>query len=75
MNNERRKRIKEITDQLENASLEIEQIKNDEQEYLDNMPESFQQGEKGSAAEETIQELESAESSIEEALSSLSNIS
>lgn len=38
----------------------IEQDKDDEQEYKDNMPESMQDGEKGQAADQAIEYLDAA---------------
>lgn len=49
--------IREMVDQL---IEEIERIKDEEQEYFDNMPESFQGGDKGQLVEEAIGNFESA---------------
>lgn len=73
MNNQRRKAIRDIQDRVQSLfdSLdaikgEIEQIRDDEQEYLDNMPENMQSGERGETANAAIDELEGAISEIEE---------
>ena len=65
MNTERRKQIEaikgRIASMLEDAALivsEVESIRDDEQEYRDNMPESFADGEKGEKADAAIQALE-----------------
>ncbi len=71
MNKERRNRISDALTKLEELSAEITEIKNDEQEYFDRMPESFQQGEKGTQAEDDINNLEEAEEGIEQAVLSL----
>lgn len=67
MNNERRKTLADLHKRLDNLRGEIEairdeleSIKDEEQEYFDNMPESFQQGERGQRAEEVIGYLETA---------------
>ena len=67
MNDERRSRIKGVSDQLDairekiqELYSEIESIRDEEQEYFDNMPESMQQGEKGSHTEEVIRHLDDA---------------
>ena len=67
MNKDRRKAIAKITDQLDelrgmmdNIRQAIEDIKDEEQEYHDNMPEAFQQGEKGDAAQTAIDALDNA---------------
>jgi hypothetical protein len=65
MNTERRKQIEaikgRIASMLEDAALivsEVESIRDDEQEYRDNMPESFADGEKGEKADAAIAALE-----------------
>ena len=87
MNKDRRKQIEHListiqalASSLEEAMTEVKALRDDEQEYFDNMPESFQQGEKGQLAEEAVSnlddglsEIENAFSSLESALSSLEN--
>lgn len=72
MNKERRKEIASIKDEL--AKLEelrtaicerIAQVRDDEQEYLGNMPESFQQGDKGEKAEAAVSILEDIHGELE----------
>ena len=65
MNNARRKQIKDAIKDLDIGTLEamkeeLESAQSDEQEYLDNMPESLQGGEKGEAAIDALGEVESA---------------
>lgn len=74
MNAARRKEINEaharlvaLNDQLQTLKSEAEElvgtletIRDAEQEYFDNMPESLQQGDKGQSAEQAIQYLEEA---------------
>lgn len=71
MNNARRKEIQGVIDDLENIMDRIEQISADEEEYLENMPESFQEGEKGDRAQEVIDTLDTARQSAEEAQGAL----
>lgn len=59
MNAERRKKI-------EAALALIAECKYDEQEAYDNMPESFQEGERGDAMQEHINNLEDAETALQE---------
>lgn len=84
MNNQRRKEISSIVSELQGLSAQfdelkerIEAVRDEEQEYFDNMPESFQQGDKGSMAEEAISNLDSAvdafEIDFDEIISSLEN--
>ncbi len=51
MNKVRRKALTAITESLENLKGELEELRDEEQEYLDNMPESLQSSEKYYAAE------------------------
>lgn len=71
MNKERRKRIQELKDKLLDLQTEIEAIKNEEQEAYDNLPESLQEGDKGTKMSDAIDNLDSAYSSFEEVAESL----
>lgn len=66
MNKDRRARIQALINKLEDIREDIDFIKDEEQEYYDNMPENFQMGEKGDKAQEAIDNLDYAYSSIEE---------
>lgn len=66
MNKDRRARIQALLNKLEDIKEDIDFIKDEEQEYYDNMPENFQMGEKGDKAQEAIDNLDYAYSSIEE---------
>ena len=59
MNNDRRARIQALINKLEDIKEDIDFIKDEEQEYYDNMPESIQAGERGDKAQEAIDNLES----------------
>lgn len=72
MNKERRKTIDEIAADLdrikgevESCREQIEAVKDEEQEFFDNMPESFQNGEKGERAQAAIDALDTAASELE----------
>lgn len=67
MNKERRKDLNEIAEAINDLRERLECLKDDEQEYFDNMPENFQYGERGEAAEEAIDNIDSAIDSIGEA--------
>lgn len=65
MNNARRKqiedvkvRIAELLSQAEEIKTDVEAIRDEEQDYRDNMPESFADGEKGEKADTAIEALE-----------------
>lgn len=75
MNQNRRKALSEAMQVLEvcktsldDAKALIETARDEEQEFFDNMPESFQQADKGQAAEAAVESLDNAISSIEEAV-------
>lgn len=79
MNNARRKQIKDAIKALDIGTLEamkeeLESAQSDEQEYLDNMPESLQGGEKGEAAEAAVSALESAIEALETAIDALGEV-
>lgn len=72
MNKDRRKEIaravalvEEIRAQLDEARQAVEGIRDEEQDYFDNMPESLRGGDKGDRAQEAIDALENATSEME----------
>lgn len=73
MNKDHRKEIdriiSEINDKLtplvDEIREAIEAVRDEEQDYYDNMPESLQGGEKGDTAQEAISQLEEALTEIE----------
>lgn len=67
MNKQRRKDIEDVKDRIFECKVQLEAIRDEEQEYFDNMPESFQQGDKGSAVEGNISCLDDAISQLEQA--------
>lgn len=73
MNKQRRKEIQAIRDKLEDLTSKIAElrdgidtIKDDEQEYYDNMPESLQSSDRGTAAEEAVSHLDTALEALDE---------
>lgn len=68
MNNERRKMIAVAVAHLAEAKADLETARDEEQDYLDNMPESFQEGSKGETAQEAIDLLENVVDGIENAI-------
>lgn len=80
MNNQRRKDIAtvgellpDIPDDIEAAKSKLEEILEEEQEYFDNMPESFQGGDKGDTAQATIDALQEAIDSLDQAAEAVNN--
>ena len=66
MNKSRRKKIEAIKNLLSTIQTDLEEIRDEEQEAYDNLPESMQDGEKGEKMYEAIDNLETACSSLEE---------
>lgn len=60
MNNTRRKSLRELIEKAEGIKSEIEEIRTEEEEYYNNMPESFQDGDKGDRAQTVIEYLDEA---------------
>jgi flagellar biosynthesis chaperone FliJ len=67
MNNARRKeilavaaRLADLVSELESVRSDLETIRDEEQDYLDVMPESFQNGDKGQVSQSAIDNLEQA---------------
>ena len=55
-----------LKERVADIHSEAVSVRDDEQEYFDNMPESFQGGDRGMAAEEAITNLEDAISGLED---------
>ena len=73
MNNARRKKLSKLYDNLEGLREELEQIKDEEQEAYDNMPEGVQGSERGEIAYEAVDNLENAHTLLEEVLEGIDN--
>lgn len=71
MNRTRRKRLRELHDQLTGMQEQLAVIAEEEQEYFDNMPESIQAGSKGDRASETADTLQGLADDLELAASNL----
>lgn len=70
MNRERRKEIARATELLEQAKIILETARDEEQDYFDAMPEGPQGGERGSKAEQAVEQLDSAIGDLETVLES-----
>ena len=71
MNNERRKRLEELRVKIEAIQSIVEEIREEEQDYMDNMPENLQGSERYEKAECAVDELYSAYESLETAADSI----
>lgn len=74
MNNERRKRIREVITQLNGCSSSLESIRDDEDDSRDSTPENLQNGEVYCFSEECSGKLEDAISDIQGVVENLENI-
>lgn len=68
MNNQRRKEIEQVIKDLDKISSQIDGIQDEEQDYLDNIPENLQDSDRYYAAEEVVDNLGLAKDSIDEAV-------
>jgi len=68
MNKDRRAKLELIRESLDALMVELEMLRDEEQEYYDNMPESFQNGDKGEAADTAIYALSSAYDDVSSAI-------
>lgn len=74
MNRERRKRIQKLQDSLCEIQSELENLIDEENEAFDNLPEHFQDGDRGEKMQEYIGYMEDSLSNIEEATECLNEI-
>lgn len=68
MNRQRRSSIQKILDQIEFLKCDLEELRDEEEEYMYNIPENLQQSDRYYAAEEAVSNLDNAISNIEEAI-------
>jgi len=74
MNKIRRKQLDKIAAELEAIRERIEAIRDEEQDYFDNMPEAFQDGEKGERTQEAIDLMDDIFGNVDEAIENLNNL-
>ncbi|MDR1901173.1 MAG: hypothetical protein LBQ88_02670 [Treponema sp.] len=70
MNKERRKAIESCIEKINAVRDDLDNLKSEEEDYLDNMPDSFRNSDKGNMADNAISNLEEAINQLEEAVSS-----
>lgn len=71
MNKDRRQQLEKLIGELDDIKNQVEALRDEEQDYYDNMPESLQGGEKGDIATEAISQLDEAISNIEYAIDNI----
>ena len=73
MNNKRRKHLREASRLLEEAQFLIQQVLDEEQNALDNIPENLIDGVRAESLSDAIDHLEDCSDEIDEAMESLEN--
>lgn len=66
MNKQRRKDLLDVAEHLQDALDRLLEVRDEEQEAFDNMPESLQYGSRGDAMQEAIDTMDEWESEIDE---------
>lgn len=74
MNAENRKVLATVSNEIADLIATLERERDAEQDKFDNMPEGFQEGEKGQAMEQCVSDLDDAINSLEEARGALDNL-
>ena len=74
MNKERRKQIAAIVNRISGIASDLEMVKDDEDEYRDNMPENLQGSTRYDDSDEASNVMQCALDALEEASSNLEEI-
>lgn len=74
MNNKRRRQRDEIVSKLSEIKNEVIDLKEEEQEAMENVPANLRESEAYNLMEDAVEELSDASYSIAEAIGSLKNI-
>lgn len=74
MNEERRKKIKEAINHIDNGLNLLNEVQSDEQDAFDNLPENMQSGEKGENMQGALDSIQSAIDNVESAIGDLESI-
>lgn len=74
MNRDRRNQLSDIAQRLRQIETELEALRDEEQDYLDAMPESIAMGQKGDAATDAIEAMDSAINGVGEAADHIENM-
>ena len=67
MNNERRRQLELLRDAIEGLKLDLGELRDEEQDVFDNLPEGLRSGDRGEAVEECILSLDSASADLDSA--------
>lgn len=74
MNADRRKRIREAISQIQDIIIDVESIRDEEQDVMENIPENLQGSQRYCDMEEYVDSMDEVISSLEEACNSLESI-
>lgn len=74
MNNLRRKAIRKVIEMLDDARILLDEIREDEENYRDNIPENLSGSERYEKADEACYEMEDAVGTLEEMVSTLEEV-
>lgn len=74
MNRERRKRLQKVFDMIDEAQQILSDVKDEEQESYENLPENFQYGEKGEEMQGYIEMLDEVDGYLDDAKSVVEQI-
>lgn len=74
MNKLRRQELAEVLDTLDEAIGQIEDVRDEEQEAYDNLPENFQESSRGQDMQEAIDSMDSIIRSIEDVKSMITDV-
>jgi len=74
MNNKRRKSLSILHDKIEEIKTELETIRDGEQEYVDNIPESLQSSDKYEAAESAVLDMDDIINSLDDSINTIKGI-
>lgn len=74
MNNQRRKEIEKNLEAMRDILATLESLKDEEQEYIDNMPENLQESEKYYQSEGYVDIMEDAIGEIDSAIEEIQEV-
>lgn len=74
MNTERRKRLTDAIAYINRAVRIIEDVRDDEQDSFDNLPESLQSGDRGMLMEECIQGMDEVLEELDSCISDIEDV-
>lgn len=73
MNKYRRRILTRVTENLENIKCTVEEVKDEEEQSYENLPESLMCSEKGSSMMDNVEYLNDAVSNIDDAINNIND--